>query len=106
MFRGDVWDVRFPAPIGPRPCVVVTTNALVPRLGAVTVAEVTGTPGPTTTHVEIDPAAGLTGRERSFVNVTGLHTVTKGKLRHYRGRLAPPELGRLDEALKLYLDLE
>lgn len=85
---------------------MVTTNALVPRLGAVTVADVTGTRGPDTTHVEVEPSACLTGRERSFVNVTGLHTVPKGELRRYRGRLAPPELDRLGEALKLYLDLD
>lgn len=105
MFRGDVWDVQFPRPIGPRPCVILTTNPLISRLGAITVAEVTGTPGPSSTHVEVDPESGLTGRERSWVNATGIHTVPKGKLRRHRGRLSPTEARRVDEAVRVYLDL-
>jgi mRNA interferase MazF len=104
--RGEVWDVQFPAPVGPRPAVVLTTNTLISRLGAVTVAEVTGTAGPETTHVEVSPEVGLTGRSRSWVNTTGLHTVARGRLRHRRGRLAPPELDRVGAAIRLYLDIE
>ncbi|MGH3384100.1 MAG: type II toxin-antitoxin system PemK/MazF family toxin [Nocardioidaceae bacterium] len=106
MFRGDVWDVQFPPPVGSRPGVVLTTNALIPRLGAVTIAEITGTEGPGSTHIEVSPEAGLTGRSRSWVNVTGLHTVPKGKLRRHRGRLAPTELSRVATAVRTYLDLE
>ncbi|MGH3519480.1 MAG: type II toxin-antitoxin system PemK/MazF family toxin [Haloechinothrix sp.] len=104
MFRGDLWDVQFPQPIGFRSCVVLTVNALIPRLGAVTVAEVTGTEGPASTHIEISGESGLTGRDRFFINATALHTIPKGKLRRRRGRLAPPELDHLASALRLYLD--
>lgn len=106
MFRGDVWDVQFPAPVGARPCVLLTTNALLGRLGAVTLAEITSTEGPGSTHIEVGPATGLTGRERSWVNVTGLHTVPKGKLRRHRGRLAPAELTHVASAVRVYLDLD
>lgn len=106
MFRGDVWDVRFPSPVGPRPALVLTTNVLLPRLGGVTVAEVTGTEGPATTHLDVPPEVGPTGRERSWVNVTALHTVPKEKLRRYRGRLAPADMARVEEAARRYLDLE
>lgn len=105
MFRGEVWDVQFPSPIGARPCVVLTVNALIPRLTAVTVAEVTGTHGPASTHIELGPDSGLTGREHSYVNATALHTLPKGKLRTHRGRLAPGELERLAAALQQYLNL-
>jgi mRNA interferase MazF len=106
VFRGDIWDVQFPAPVGSRPCVLLTTNALIPRLGAITIAEVTGTQGPASTHVEVDADAGLAGRPRSWVNVTGLHTVPKGKLRRSRRRLAPTELARVAAAVRAYLDLD
>lgn len=106
MFRGDVWDVQFPSPIGARPCVLLTVNVLIPRLGAVTVAEVTGTEGPSSTHIPVGPEAGLTGRCQSYINATALHTIPKGKLRRQRGRLAVPELQQLTKALALYLDLE
>jgi len=79
---------------------------LIARLGAVTIAEITGTEGPHSTHVEVDVDAGLTGRLQSWVNVTGLHTVSKGKLRRRRGRLAPPELDRVAAAVRAYLDLD
>jgi mRNA interferase MazF len=106
MFRGDVWEVQLPRPIGARPAVVLTTNALISRLGAVTIAEITGTEGPASTHVELDPDAGLTGRPRSWVNTTGLHTVPKGRLRRRRGRLSPLELRRVALAVRDYLDLD
>ncbi len=106
MFRGDIWDAQFPSPIGARPCVVLTTNALIGRLGAVTIAEITGTEGPASTHVELAPEVGLSGRSRSWVNATGLHTVPKGKLRRHRGRLALTELHRVNAAVRAYLDLD
>lgn len=106
MFRGDVWDVQFPPPVGPRPCLVLTTSALIGRLGAVTIAEITSTEGPGLTHIEVGPDAGLTGRPRSWVNVTGLHTVPKGKLRRHRGRLAGAELARITVAVRACLDLD
>lgn len=105
MFRGDVWDVRFPQPIGARPCVVLTVNALITRLGAVTVAEITGTEGPPSTHIELGAESGMTGRDRSYINATALHTIPKGKLRKQRGRLSPDELDHLNHAVRLYLDL-
>jgi mRNA-degrading endonuclease toxin of MazEF toxin-antitoxin module len=106
MFRGDVWDVQFPNPIGTRPCVVLTTNPLIGRLGSVTVAEVTGSQGPASTHVEVAPESGLTARDQSWVNSTALHTLPKGKLRRHRGRLSPSELLRVNKAVRLYLDLD
>lgn len=106
MFRGDIWDIQVPQPIGSRPCVVLTTNVLISRLGSVTVAEVTGTEGPASTHIELDPADGLTGGDRSWVNVTSLHTVAKGKLRRHRGRVSGAELSRIGAAVRLFLDVE
>lgn len=100
-----MWDVRFPHPVGARPCVVLTVNALIPRLGAVTVAEITGAEGPPSTHIEVGRDSGLTGRDRSYINATALHTIPKGKLRRQRGRLSPAELEHLSQAVRLYLDL-
>lgn len=101
-----MWDVQFPPPVRARPCVVLTTNALITRLGAVTLAEVTRTEGPSSTHIGIGAEAGLTGPAPSWVNVTGLHTVPKGKLRRRRGQLAPAELDHVAAAVRAYLDLD
>ncbi|MCH9730480.1 MAG: type II toxin-antitoxin system PemK/MazF family toxin [Actinomycetia bacterium] len=98
--------MQFPKPVGTRPCVVLTSNPLIARLGAVTVAEVTGTAGPPSTHIDVDADARLTGRDRYWVNTTELHTIPKGKLRRHRGRLDPVELRRVSTAVRVSLDLD
>ena len=102
--RGDVWDARLPR-AGGHPVVVLTINVLIPRLSAVTVAVVTGTEGPSQTHIPVGPGSGLTGYDVSYVNVTDLHSIDKSRLRRRRGRLHPRELTRLEEAVRTYLGL-
>lgn len=100
--RGEVWDARLPV-VGQHPAVVLTVNPLIPRLSAVTVAVVTGTAGPLSTHVRLD--AGLTRYPESYVNATDLHTLSRTRLRQRRGRLAAGELAHLEDAVRLYLGL-
>lgn len=102
--RGEVWDTRLPV-VGLHPAVILTVNPLIPRLSAVTVAVVTGTAGPPSTHIPLDAHAGLTRYPESFVNATDLHTVSQTRLRQRRGRLHPAELMRLEDAVRLYLGL-
>lgn len=90
---------------GEHPAVVLTINPMIPRLGALTVAVVTGTEGPGTTHIPLGPDAGPTRYDVSYVNATDLHTVAKGSLRRRRGRLHPGELSRLGDAVRTYLGL-
>lgn len=99
-----MWDVRFPR-IGDHPAVVLSVNPLNNRLSHVTVAVVTGTPGPEPTHVPLGGEAGLTRYDVSFVNATDLHGVAKGWLRHRRGVLHHRELARVESAVRLYLGL-
>lgn len=103
--RGEVWDAHFPPPIGPHPVVIVTSNALISRLSAPTAALVTGTPGPTTTHIPIDSAAGVEKYPESWVNVTDLHAVPRSRLRQRRGRLSPSELEAVEACLRNVLVL-
>jgi mRNA interferase MazF len=103
--RGEVWTVRFPPPVGEHPAVVVAANVLRPRLSAVTVVLVTGTRGPESTHVELDADAGTSGRLVSYANATDLHTVPLSRFRRRRGLLSGTELGRLEDAVRLVLDL-
>jgi len=98
--QGEVWEAHFPHPIRPHPVVIITSNALIPRLSALTAALVTGTPGPVTTHIPIDTAAGVTKYPESWVNATDLIAVPRSRLRHRRGRLAPGELTAVEECLR------
>lgn len=101
--RGDVWDARFPEPVGDHPVVVLTSNALVPRLGAITVAVITGTQGPRTTHVPVDADAGVTKYHVSWVNAADIQTLPRSRLRRFRGRLSPAELRTLEGCLRAVL---
>lgn len=102
--RGEVWDAHLPR-AGDHPVAVLTVSPLIGRLSAVTVAVITGTEGPPSTHVRIDRDAGLTGYGESYVNATDLHTVDKPRLHRRRGLLHPSEMDSLEEAIRLYLGL-
>jgi mRNA interferase MazF len=104
-FRGEVWACAFPQPLGPHPAVILTVNRIAAPLSAVTVAVVTGTPGPPATHVPIGSEAGLTRYDQSFVNCSDLHTVAKPRLRRRLGLLAPGELRHVEEAIRVILGL-
>jgi mRNA interferase MazF len=103
--RGEVWDARLPPQVGFHPVVVLTTNSLIPRLSAVTVALITGTEGPTTTHIRLDRDVGLSGHDVSYVNVTDLHSIAKPRLTRRRGRLDLAELEKVEGVVRGYLDL-
>jgi mRNA interferase MazF len=102
--RGEVWEARLPR-IGDHRAVVLTINALSPRLSAVTVALITGSEGPRSTHVPVDSDSGLTGCDVSYVNATDLHTIDKPRLHRRRGLLSPGEMATLEDAIRLYLGL-
>ena len=103
--RGEVWDAHLPPPIGVHPVVVVMSNALIPRMSSVTVVVVTGTPGPSTTHVRLDSDAGLTKYPVSWANAASVHAIPKTRFRRLRGRLSSVEIENLGAALKSVLAL-
>jgi mRNA interferase MazF len=84
---------------------VLTVNRIAEPLSSVTVALVTGTPGPDVTHVRIGPEAGVTKYEESYVNCADLHSLDKPRLRRRLGRLAPVELRSVESAVRVILGL-
>jgi mRNA interferase MazF len=103
--RGEVWGCALPSPLGPHPVVVLTVNRIAEPLSAVTVAVVTGTSGPASTHVSIGPDCGVTKYNESYVNCTDLHTVDKPRLRRRLGLLDPGEMRRVEECVRVILGL-
>jgi mRNA interferase MazF len=103
LVRGAVIDIEFPD-IGRRPAVVVTRNTLIPLLSSVTVARVTSTVRGLRTEVGLGPAHGLD--HDSVVNCTDVFTVPKAAVARARGSLGPVELRRLDQALRIALELD
>ena len=103
--RGEVWGCVLPTPIGPHPVVVLTVNRLAEPLSALTVAVITGTSGPASTHVPVGPDCGVTTYDESYVNCTDLHTVDKPRLRRRLGLLTPSELRSVEDRLRVILGL-
>lgn len=103
--RGEVWVCAFPSRMGPHPVVVLTANRIAQPLSAVTVAIITGTAGPTWTHVPVGPEAGLKKYDQSYVNCSDIHTVRKFQLRRRLGLLAPGELRRVGSVLQVVLGI-
>jgi mRNA interferase MazF len=104
--RGEVWACALPEPIGPHPVVVLTVNRIAEPLSSVTVAVITGTPGPPVTHVPVGPDSGLTRYAESYVNCADLQTIAKPRLHRRLGLLAPAELRRVESAVRLILGLQ
>jgi len=102
--RGEIWEAHIPR-AGSHPVVILTVNALRPRLSSVTVAAITGTEGPRSTHVPVGADAGLTKYAESYVNATDIHTIPTASCRTRRGLLARVELMAVEEALKTSLGL-
>lgn len=102
--RAEVWGCAVPR-VGPHPVVILTVNRVAEPLSGVTVALVTGSAGPRTTHVRIGPEAGVTKYDESYVNCTDLHIVDKSSLRKRLGRLAPAEMRNVESNLRSALGL-
>lgn len=102
-FRGQVWDIDFE--FGEHPAVVLSVNPLNHRLGHVAVIPITGTPGPSSTHIRLDADAGLTKYQESFADVTALRPVARERLTKRRGLLTRAELARVETQLRTYLGL-
>jgi mRNA interferase MazF len=102
--RGEVWDAFIPR-AGEHPFVVLSVNSMIVRLGSVVAVLVTGTAGPSATHIPLSADAGLTGHDESYANATDLHQLPKGSLRRRRGRLHSAEMAALEDAVRIYLGL-
>jgi mRNA interferase MazF len=102
--RGEVW-VCAVLQAGTHPGVVLTVNRIAEPLSSVTVALVTGTPGPDLTHVRIGPEAGVRKYQEPYVNCTDLHTLDKPRLRRRLGLLSIGELRSVESAVRVILGL-
>jgi len=98
--RGEVWDVDFPG-VGRHPGVILTNDVLLSGLGSITVALVTHTEGPTSTHIGVGEAEGC---DESFINITDLHTVKAERFHRRRGEVTWPKTIELNRAATRALD--
>ncbi|MEX0993320.1 MAG: type II toxin-antitoxin system PemK/MazF family toxin [Solirubrobacterales bacterium] len=101
--RGDVFDAEFPS-LGVRPAVIVTRESAIPVLSAVTTVPVTSTIRGHPAEVVLNTESGLD--HESAANCDNVQTVEKTRLLRHRGRLGPEQMLRLDDALRIALQLD
>ena len=82
---------------------MVTRDRAIPLLANVTVAAVTGTIRGLPTEVPLGSEQGLA--RDCVVNCDNLFTIPKRVIGHRRGALGPDQRERLDDALRIALDL-
>lgn len=85
MRRAEVWWAERPPPVGPRPVVVLTRNAVSEMIGAVVVALVTRTSRGLPTEVSVGKAEGLP--RPSVVNTDNILTVPRQRLVRLMGQI-------------------
>ena len=104
MRRAEVWWAELPPPVGPRPVVVLTRNAVSDTIGAVVVALVTRTSRGLPTEVSVGKGEGLP--RPSVVNTDNILTVPRQRLVRLMGQFSSARINELDRALKIALGLD
>lgn len=89
---------------GRHPAVIVTRQVAIPALTSVAVALITSTVRGLRSEVPLGEAQGL--EHECVANCDNLLTVPKSALVSYRGRLDAPLLARLNDALRIALELD
>jgi mRNA interferase MazF len=104
MRRAEIWWAELPPPVGPRPVVILTRNAVIDTIEAVIVGLVTRTARGTPTEVSVGRAEGLP--RPSVVNADNLLTVPRQRLIRLMGQFSSEKVRELDRAVKIALGLD
>jgi mRNA interferase MazF len=103
MRRGDVYWVRFPAPVGRRPVVLVSRDEAYSIKTRVTVVPLTRTVRGIPTEVRLGPADGLP--KVGVANADEVVTLPLTELRERITTLSRVKLGELEEAVLFALGI-
>jgi len=101
--RGEVWWAELPPPIGSRPVVILTRDAVLQNIGGVVVAIVTRTARHLPTEVTLNRRQGLP--VPCVANLDNLLTVPRQRLKRLMGACDAAKLGELNAAIKIALDV-
>lgn len=108
--RGEIWLTDFGVPIGHevgyrRPAVVISSDRL-NRVGAVAVVvPMTSRERQLPTHVRVSARRGSGLDAESWAKVDDVKSVSTDRLREHLGEMDDVTLSRIEEALRLVLEL-
>lgn len=103
MRRGEIWWAELPPPVGARPVVLLTRDAVIRSIGSIVVGLVTRTVRGIETEVPLGRREGL--GHPSVANLDNLLTVPRERLTRQMGALSGEKIKALNVALKKSLDL-
>lgn len=103
MKRGEVWWAELPPPVGSRPVVILTRDAVLPNIGGIVVGLVTRTIRQLPTEVTLGRRQGLP--VSCVANLDNLLTIPRDRLKRLMGARDAHKIGELNQAIKTALDV-
>lgn len=103
MKRAEVWWADLPPPVGSRPVVILTRDAVLHSIGSVVVTLVTRTVRGLPTEMELGRQQGLP--VRCVANLDNVLTVPRERLRRLMGACDTAKIRELNQAIKAALDI-
>lgn len=103
MKRAEVWWAELPPPVGNRPVVILTRDAVLHSIGSIVVTLVTRTVRGLSTEVVLGRQQGLP--VRCVANLDNILTVPRERLRRLMGACDTAKVKELNQAAKTALDL-
>lgn len=104
MRRGELWWAELPPPIGRRPVLVLTRDAVLNSIDSIVVALVTRTARNLQSEVLMGPRDGLP--MRSVASMDNLMTVPRQRLTRLLGSCTHEKVREVDAALRFALGLD
>ena len=103
MKRGEIWWAELPPPVGSRPVVILTREAVLHSIGAVVVALVTRTIRHLPTEVALGRRQGLP--VSCVANLDNLLTIPRDRLKRLMGACDANKITELNQAINAALDV-
>lgn len=103
MRRAEVWWAELPPPVGNRPVVILTRDAVLNAIGSIVVTLVTRTVRGLVTEVDLGRRQGLP--IRCVANLDNILTIPRDRLKRLMGACDAPKVEELNEAIKTALDV-
>ncbi len=103
MKRGEIWWADLPAPVGNRPVIILTRDAVLENIGSIVVALVTRTIRQLPTEVVLGRRQGLP--VPCVANLDNILTVPRQRLTRLMGACDAGKIEELNQAIKAALDV-
>jgi len=101
--RGEVWWAELPSPVGSRPVIILTRDAVLENIGGIVVALITRTVRDLPTEVLVGRRQGLP--VSCVANLDNILTVPRQRLKRLMGACDASKIEELNQAIKTALDV-